>query len=116
MDCAKRRPASCQGRLVAAAIVVSAIALLPGAILQPQPVQAQSDLLKMSQDPARSKRLCQYMRQMNQQGISYLSEQVKRQIAKEEKLGNIASKAGLRLDVAAEVLLILVAKDCPGVF
>jgi heme exporter protein D len=91
MDCAKRRPASSQGLpgalLVSAAMVATAMALLPGAPLQPHPVLAQSNLLEsVRRDPARAKRLCRELRQLNQQGISYTSKQALRQIASQENL------------------------------
>jgi heme exporter protein D len=91
MDCANRRPASSQhppgALLVAAAMVATAMALLPGALLQPHPVLAQSNLLEsVRRDPARAKRLCRELRQLNQQGISYTSKQALRQIASQENL------------------------------
>lgn len=95
MDCAKRQPASNRplpgalpgALLVAAAMVASAMALLPGALLQPRAVLAQSNLLEsVRRDPARAKRLCRELRQLNQQGISYTSQQALRQIASQENL------------------------------
>jgi hypothetical protein len=91
MDCAKRQPASNRplpgALLVAAAMVASAMALLPGALLQPRVVLAQSNLLEsVRRDPARAKRLCRELRQLNQQGISYTSQQALRQIASQENL------------------------------
>ncbi len=73
--------------LLAAVICASALAALPGAPLNPQPAQAQSNLLEsVRRDPSRAKRLCRQLRQMNQQGISYTSKQAIRQIANQENL------------------------------
>ncbi|MFU8885777.1 MAG: hypothetical protein ACNA8O_10010 [Cyanobacteriota bacterium] len=55
--------------------------------LAPPPAQAQSSLLDaVKRDPSRAKQLCQQLRQLNQQGISYTSKQATRQIASQENL------------------------------
>jgi hypothetical protein len=64
-----------------------AVAALPGTPILTPPAQAQSNLLEsVRRDPARAKRLCRELRQMNQQGISYTSKQATRQIASQENL------------------------------
>lgn len=73
--------------LLAALLGLSVLVGLPGALLQPQAAVAQSNLLEsVRRDPARAKRLCRDLRQMNQQGISYTSKQAIRQIASQENL------------------------------
>lgn len=58
-----------------------------GAPLGVLPARAQSNLLEsVRRDPARAKRLCLELRQLNQQGISYTSKQAIRQIASQENL------------------------------
>ncbi len=53
----------------------------------PPAAQAQSSLLDaVKRDPSRAKQLCQQLRQLNQQGISYTSKQATRQIASQENL------------------------------
>jgi ABC-type transporter MlaC component len=53
----------------------------------PPAAQAQSNLLDaVKRDPSRAKRLCQQLRQLNQQGISFTSKQATRQIASQENL------------------------------
>ena len=73
--------------LLAALLGLMVAVGLPGAPLQPQAAGAQSNLLEsVRRDPARAKRLCRDLRQMNQQGISYTSKQAVRQIASQENL------------------------------
>lgn len=72
---------------MAAALGAAALAVLLAGPLHPQPARAQSNLLEsVRQDPARAKRLCQELRQLNQQGISYTSKQALRRIASQENL------------------------------
>jgi hypothetical protein len=85
------QPASL-GRLIrslalAALMNLAAMVVLPGSPGQPAGVQAQSNLLEgVRRDPSRAKRLCQQLRELNQQGMSYTSKQVLRQIASQENL------------------------------
>ncbi len=71
------------------------------------PAQAQSSLLEsVRRDPARAKALCNQLRDMNKQGISYTSRQATRTIAAQEGLSA----------VDAEVLTTyVVGMHCPDV-
>ena len=73
--------------MLVASMGASVLLALPGGLLDPGDALAQSNLLEsVRRDPARAKRLCRELRQMNQQGISYTSKQAIRQIASQENL------------------------------
>jgi hypothetical protein len=71
------------------------------------PARAQSSLLEsVRRDPARAKALCNQLREMNKQGISYTSRQATRTIAAQEGLSAMD----------AEVLTTyVVGMHCPDV-
>jgi len=73
--------------VLTALMSLAAMVALPGSPGLPSGAQAQSNLLEgVRRDPSRAKRLCQQLRELNQQGISYTSKQALRQIASQENL------------------------------
>ncbi|TVS02519.1 MAG: hypothetical protein EA413_12185 [Cyanobium sp. PLM2.Bin73] len=71
------------------------------------PAQAQSSLLEsVRRDPARAKALCNQLREMNTQGISYTSKQATRTIAAQE---------GLSVMDAEVLTTYVVGMHCPDV-
>ncbi|MFO8238647.1 MAG: hypothetical protein R6U00_10470 [Prochlorococcaceae cyanobacterium] len=81
-------------------------AALPGAELV-APARAQSSLLEsVRRNPARAKALCNQLREMNKQGISYTSKQATRTIAAQE---------GLSVMDAEVLTTYVVGMHCPDV-
>jgi hypothetical protein len=63
-----------------AAASLPALSVVPAA-------RAQSNLLEaVKRDPARARRLCQQLRELNRQGISYTSKRAVQQIASQDNL------------------------------
>jgi len=59
---------------------------LPGLCFAPA-ARAQSNLLQtVKRDPARARKLCQQLRELNRQGLSYTSKRAVQQIATQENL------------------------------
>lgn len=91
------------GRLAPAALLA---ALLSCAALPP-PATAQSNLLEsVRRNPERAKALCNQLREMNRQGVSYTSRQATR---------TIASQEGLSLMDAEVLTTYVVGLHCPDV-
>jgi hypothetical protein len=72
--------------LAAALLALLPLTLAPGA-LAPQPGWAQSQILEsVKRNPAKAKKICAQLRQMNADGVSYTSPRATRQIAQQEGL------------------------------
>ncbi|QNI70698.1 putative conserved secreted protein [Cyanobium sp. NS01] len=69
----------------AVALLLAALALVPP--LLSQPARSQSQLLEsVKRNPAKAKKLCAQLRQMNADGVSYTSRKATRVIATQENL------------------------------
>jgi hypothetical protein len=92
------------GGVLASLAVLTAAFSTAGVIA---PAQAQSSLLEsVRRDPARAKALCNQLREMNTQGISYTSKQATRTIAAQE---------GLSVMDAEVLTTYVVGMHCPDV-
>ena len=91
----------------AAAATAAVLGLITPALLQPPAAVAQSNLLdSVKRNPGQARKLCNQLREFNQQGLSYTSKKALQQIASQENLSL----------VDAEVLTTyVVGLHCPDV-
>lgn len=91
----------------AAAATAAVLGLITPALLHPPAAIGQSNLLEsVKRNPGQARKLCNQLRQFNQQGLSYTSKKALQQIASQENLSL----------VDAEVLTTyVVGLHCPDV-
>lgn len=82
-----RPPGMARLTMLAATLLLQVTASpLPGLCFA-APARAQSNLLQaVKRDPARARKLCEQLRDLNRQGISYTSKRAIQQIASQENL------------------------------